>query len=136
MAVALQTSVRHVTKRSEVEKNLDHIGNMIDLAVHICSLELPVRLIAFSEGAVQGFVDEILDMGQAEYTETMAADIPGWETEMLGEKAKKHGCYILGQLKTKNELFPGRFFNTIFLVDPLAILLPPRLVQSVFIHDF
>ena len=114
MAVALQTSVRHVTTRQEVERHLNHIGNMIDLVVHICSLELPVRLIALGEGAIQGFVDEILDMGQAEYTEKMAAEMPGWETQALGDKAKQHGCYIIGTLKTRNPKFPGRFFNTIF----------------------
>ena len=117
-AVALQTSVHNVRTRSEVEKNLRHIGNMIDLVVHICSLELPVRLIALGEGAIQGFIDEILDMEQAEYTDVMAADVPGWETEMLGEKAKQHGCFILAQLKTKHASFPGRFFNTVFLLDP------------------
>lgn len=118
MAVALQTTVRHVTTRAAVEKNLKHIGDMIDLVQHICSLELPVRLIALGEGAIQGFVDEILDMGQAEYTEVMAADMPGWETEALGEKAKQHGCYIIATLKTKNPKFPNRFFNTIFIVGP------------------
>jgi predicted amidohydrolase len=118
IAVALQTTVRHVTTRQEVERNLTHIGNMIDLVAHICSLELPVRLIALGEGAIQGFVDEILDMGQAEYTEIMAADIPGWETDALGEKAKRHGCFIIAQLKTKNAKFPERFFNTVFVVDP------------------
>ncbi len=87
MAVALQTNVHHVTSRAETKKNLTHIGNMIDLVVHMCSMELPVKLIALSEGVIQGFVDEIMDMNQAEYTRTMAADIPGWETDMLGEKA-------------------------------------------------
>jgi predicted amidohydrolase len=116
--VALQTSVRNIAQRSDVQQNLAHIGNMIDLVVHICSLELPVRLIALGEGAIQGFIDEILDMDQAEYTRVMAAEIPGWETEALGEKAKQHGCYIIGQLKTRNDDFPDRFFNTVFIVDP------------------
>ena len=62
IAVALQTTVRHVANRSEVERNLRHIGNMIDLVTHICSLELPVRLICLGEGAIQGFVDEIINM--------------------------------------------------------------------------
>lgn len=122
-AVALQTSVRNVGTRDEVQQNLTHIGNMIDLVVHICSLELPVRLIALGEGAIQGFIDEILDMDQAEYTRVMAADIPGWETEALGEKAKQHGCYIIGQLKTRHPDFPDRFFNTVFIVDPSGELI-------------
>lgn len=118
MAVALQTTVRHVTRRAEVERNLTHIGNMIDLVCHICSLELPVRLVALGEGCIQGFADEILHMSSAEYAATMAADIPGWETEFLGGKARQHGIYILGQLKEKLAQYPERFFNTVFLVDP------------------
>jgi len=118
IAVALQTTVRHVATRAEVEKNLKHIGNMIDLVTHICSLELPVRLIALGEGAIQGFVDEIVNMEPAKYAETMAAEIPGWETEFLGEKAKEKGCYIIGQLKVTLPEFPDRFFNAIFIVDP------------------
>jgi len=118
IAVALQTTVRHVVRRDEVSKNLAHIGNMIDLVCHICSLELPVRLIALGEGCIQGFADEILHLSSAEYTATMAADIPGWETDALGEKAKHHGVFILGQLKEKLPQYPDRFFNTVFLIDP------------------
>lgn len=118
MAVALQTTVRHVTRRDEVEKNLVHIGNMIDLVCHICSLELPVRLIAIGEGCIQGFVDEIMHLSSEEYAEAMAADIPGPETDRLGEKAKQHGVYIMGQLKEKLPEYPGRFFNTVFIVGP------------------
>ncbi len=117
-AVALQTTVRHVTSRAEVEKNLNHIGNMIDLVMHICSLELPVRLIALGEGAVQGFADEILNLSPAEYAETMAAQIPGPETDFFGDKAKQHGCYIIATLKDTIPEFPDRFFNTVFIVDP------------------
>jgi predicted amidohydrolase len=118
LAVALQTTVRHVTKRDEVERNLTHIGNMIDLVCHICSLELPVRLVALGEGCIQGFADEILHLSSEEYTATMAADIPGAETEFLGGKARHHGIYILAQLKEKLPQYPGRFFNTVFLLDP------------------
>ena len=67
LAVGLQTKIKHVATRSEVERNLIHIGNMIDMVTHMCSLELPVRLIALGEGAIQGFVDEIMDMDQADY---------------------------------------------------------------------
>jgi predicted amidohydrolase len=118
IAVALQTTVRHVTARAEVERNLRHIGNMIDLVCHICSLELPVRLIALGEGCIQGFADEILHLPPAEYSETMAAEIPGWETGMLGEKAKQHGVFLVGQLKEKLPQYPDRFFNTVFVIDP------------------
>lgn len=118
IAVALQTTVRHVTRRADVDRNLVHIGNMVDLVCHICSLELPVRLVTLGEGCIQGFADEILHLSSAEYAATMAADIPGWETDALGAKARHHGIYILGQLKEKLPEYPDRFFNTVFLLDP------------------
>jgi len=118
LAVALQTKVVNVATRDEVKVNLDHIGNMIDLVCHICALELPVRLITLGEGAIQGFIDEIAHLSPKQFSDTMAADMPGWETEFLGEKAKEKNVYILGQLKTKNPAFPDRFFNTVFLIDP------------------
>lgn len=118
MAVGLQTTVRHVTTRDEVKQNLDHICGMIDLVMHMCSMELPVKLVALSEGAVQGFADEILHLTPAQYAETMAAEIPGWETDVLGEKARQHGIHIICQLKTKWPDFPDQFFNTIFIVGP------------------
>jgi len=117
-AVALQTNVLNVPNRNEVQKNLDHIGNMVDLVHHMCGLELPVKLIALGEGAIQGFIDEIVDMDQATYIDVMAAEIPGPETRFLGEKAKEKNCYIIGQLKTRHPEFPDRFFNTVFIVGP------------------
>lgn len=118
MAVGLQTTVRHVTTRDETKKNLDHICGMIDLVMHMCSMELPVKLVALSEGVIQGFVDEIAHLSRAEYAETMAAEIPGWETEMLGKKAKQHGIHIISQLKTIQPDFPEQFFNTVFIINP------------------
>ena len=117
LAVGLQTKIKHVATRPEVEKNLVHIGNMIDMVTHMCSLELPVRLIALGEGAIQGFVDEIMDMDQAEYAATMAAEIPGWETDFLSDYAKKKNTFIIGQLKEKLADYPDRFFNTVFIID-------------------
>ena len=117
-AVALQTNVLNVPDRHEVPRNLEHIGNMVDLVTHICSIELPVRLVALGEGAIQGFIDEIINMDQATFIETMAADIPGPETDFLAEKAREKDIYIIAQLKTRMKEFPDRFFNTIFIVDP------------------
>ena len=117
LAVGLQTKIKHVTSREEVKRNLNHIGNMIDMVTHMCSLELPVRLIALGEGAIQGFVDEILDMDQSDYAKTMAAEIPGFETDFLGEYAKSKNTFIIGQLKEKLPEYPDRFFNTVFIID-------------------
>ena len=117
LAVGLQTKVKHVTTRDEVNVNLKHIGNMIDMVTHMCSLELPVRLIALGEGAIQGFVDEIMDMDQSVYANTMAAEIPGFETDFLGEYAKSKKTFIIGQLKERLPEYKDRFFNTVFIID-------------------
>jgi len=118
IAVALQTTVRHVVSRNEVDRNLKHIASMIDLVTHICSLELPVRLICLGEGAIQGFVDEIINMSPPEYADKMATTLPGPETDFLAEKAKQKGCFIMAQLKVTLPEFPERFFNAIFIIDP------------------
>jgi predicted amidohydrolase len=118
IAVALQTTVRHCTTRSETERNLSHIGNMLDLVCHICALELPVRLVALGEGCIQGFADEILHLSSAEYTATMAAEIPGPESDWLAGKARQHGIFLIAQLKEKLPQYPDRFFNTVFILDP------------------
>jgi len=123
IAVALQTTVRHVVKRDEVEINLNHIGNMIDLVTHICSLELPVRLICLGEGAIQGFIDEIANLSPAQYAEQMATTLPGPETDFLAEKARQKGCFIMGQLKVTLPDFPERFFNAVFIIDPQGELI-------------
>jgi len=91
----------------EVEVNLAHIGNMIDLVTHICSLELPVRLITLGEGAIQGFVDEILDMEQSEYAETMAAEIPGPETDALDGKGETERLFHTGPAENEERKIPG-----------------------------
>ena len=118
IAVALQTTVRHCATRSETERNLAHIGNMLDLVCHICALELPVRLVALGEGCIQGFADEILHLSSAEYTASMAAEIPGPESDYLAGKARQHGIFLIAQLKEKLPQYPDRFFNTIFIIDP------------------
>lgn len=118
IAVALQTTVRHCATRSETERNLAHIGNMLDLVCHICALELPVRLVALGEGCIQGFADEILHLSSADYTASMAAEIPGPESDYLAGKARQHGIFLIAQLKEKLPQYPDRFFNTIFILDP------------------
>ena len=35
LAVALQTKVKHVKTRDEVQINLEHIGNMIEMVTHM-----------------------------------------------------------------------------------------------------
>ena len=118
MVVALQTSFRGVEKRKEIAVNLDHIHDAMSAAVWLTEVELPVRLIALPEGALQGFTDEVFDMDHLDYYENIAIDIPGEETDRLGEMAKEFKTYIIAQGRAKNPDFPNRYFNVAFIVDP------------------
>jgi predicted amidohydrolase len=102
-----------------------------------------LRLIAIPEGALQGFNDEVLDVDHADYGETCAIDIPGPETEALGNLAKQYDVFIMAEAKARHPDWPGLFFNIGFVINPdgmvilqhykLSALLPYE--RSVSPHD-
>ena len=142
-AVGLVPTVRGVRKRSEIQRNLDHISHLIAAASWLSSLDLPVRLVLLPEGALQGFTDEVFDLDHATFARESAIDVPGTETEYLGQLARHWNTYIMGQAKARHEAFPDRFFNVGFAIDPrgevilkhykLATLYPVE--HSVTPHD-
>jgi predicted amidohydrolase len=48
----------------------------------------------------------------------MARQVPGPETEVLGEIAREHGIYICGATWERDDDWPDRWFNTAFIVGP------------------
>ncbi|HZD02144.1 MAG TPA: nitrilase-related carbon-nitrogen hydrolase [Actinomycetes bacterium] len=142
-AVGLVTTVRGVRRRDQIRRNLDHIAEVMAAAAWLSSLDLPVRLVAIPEGALQGFTDEVFDLDHRVYAEEVAIDVPGEETAFLGELARHWNVFIMGQAKARNEHFPGLFFNLGFVIDPggevilrhhkLATLYPVE--HSVTPHD-
>src|SRR6266568_3275850 len=142
-AVGLITTVWGVRRRAEIRRNIEHISHVIAAASWLSSLDLPVRLVAIPEGALQGFTDEVFDMEHEDYARECAIDVPGDETAALGELARKWDVFIIGQAKARHESFPGRFFNMGFIIDPagqvvgkhykLATLYPVE--HSVTPHD-
>src|SRR5919199_1041987 len=76
-AVGLVTTVWGIRHRSEIRRNLDHISHVIAAASWLSSLDLPVRLVAIPEGALQGFTDEVFDLDHATYARESAIDVPG-----------------------------------------------------------
>jgi predicted amidohydrolase len=117
-AVGLVTTVRGVTKRSEIRRNLEHIKEVMSAAAWLAGMDLPVRLVVLPEGALQGFTDEVFDLDHVTYAREVAIDIPGEETEYLGDLAKQFNVFIMGQAKAKHESFPDRYFNVGFVIDP------------------
>src|SRR5689334_7963465 len=116
-AVGLIPSFWGIRKREDIEKNLEHLESLTKAAVWLSILDVPVRLIAIPEVALQVFNDELLDLGHAEFARTCAVDIPGPETERLGKLARAFGVYVMAQAKARHPHWPDRFFNVGFVLD-------------------
>ena len=110
--------MRGAQKREDIQRNIDHIGEVARAACWLSGIDLPVRMLALPEGALQGFTDEIFDWDHIDYVNRMAIDIPGKETDELGKLAKELNVYIIAQAKAKHPQFPERFFNCAFIINP------------------
>ena len=69
-AVGLIPSFWGIRRREDMAKNLEHIESLTHAAFWLSNLDIPVRLIAIPEGALQGFNDEVTDIDHAEYART------------------------------------------------------------------
>lgn len=117
-AVGLIPTVRGIRRRADIQVNLDHLRHLVKAASWLSSLDLPVRLIAIPEGALQGFNDEVLDLDHATFARECAIDIPGEETEALGVIAREYDAYVIGQAKARHPDLPDRYLNVGFVIDP------------------
>ena len=117
-AIGLVPTMRGIRHRDEIRVNIEHISHLIKAASWLSSLDLPVRLIAIPEGALQGFNDEVLDLDHETFARECAIDIPGPETDALGALARQWNAFVMGQAKARHPEFPGRFFNVGFVLSP------------------
>jgi len=117
-AVGLIPTVRGIRKREDIAVNLEHLTHLTRAAAWLSSLDLPVRLIALPEGALQGFNDEVLDLHHLHFARECAIDIPGTETEALGKLAREYNAFIIAQAKARHPDWKDRFFNVGFILDP------------------
>ena len=117
-AVGLIPTVWGISKRADIMRNIEHQKHMVKAACWLAGLDLPVRLIAFPEGALQAFNDEVLDLDHATFARECAIDIPGPETDALGAIAREYEVFIIAQAKARHPDFPDRFFNIGFILNP------------------
>ena len=118
-AVGLVPTVWGVRNRREIEKNIEHLASMAKASLWLSSLDLPVKLIALPEGALQGFNDEVMDADHVTFARECAIDIPGPEVAMIAEKiAKPNKVFVMAQAKARHEEIPDRFFNVGFIMNP------------------
>src|SRR3712207_4705340 len=87
--VALSPRVVTIERREDAVENTKRICDFMDPAVMVAATEgAPVRLIVLPEMAIQGMPMDF-PAGNPEAHELFAMEIPGPETEILGEKAKQ-----------------------------------------------
>src|SRR6201984_3639834 len=89
-------------RRDGIQVNLEHLSHLVKAASWLSSLDIPVRLIAFPEGALQAFNDEVLDLDHVTFARECAIDIPGEETEELGKIAREYNAFVIAQAKARH----------------------------------
>jgi predicted amidohydrolase len=135
MALALQPVMRGAYRRSDIKINIEHIIELARAAVWLSAIELPVRLIAIPEGALQGFTDEIFDWDHRRYVDELAIDVPGEETALLGGLAREMSAYVVAQAKVRHPDFAERFFNCAFVIDPTGNVIHKHYKLQVFARE-
>lgn len=134
-AVALQPATWGCLKRSQITRNLTHICQFIDSRIHVPGLEFPVRLVTLPELALQSTQSEAIDMGHQKFARELAIEIPGEETDVLSEKAKQYGTFIMAHAKALEPDFPDRYFSTAFLIDPKGHIIYKRHKTFVWVNE-
>ena len=71
-AVGLIPAVRGIRRRKDIRINLDHLHHLVKAASWLSALDIPVRLIALPEGALQAFNDEVLDLDHVKFARECA----------------------------------------------------------------
>src|SRR5437879_12743112 len=97
--VGLIPTVRGIRRRKYIQINLEHLSHLVKAASWLSALDIPVRLIAFPEGALQAFHDEVLDLDHATFARECAIDIPREQTEAHGKIAKEYTASVRPQAK-------------------------------------
>src|ERR1700746_1080287 len=96
-AVGLIPSFWGIRRREDIERNLEHLESLTKAAFWLSNLDIPVRLVAIPEGALQGLNDEVLDVDHADFARPCAIAIPGPETDRIGRLARGWGHYQMRQ---------------------------------------
>src|SRR6185369_12929024 len=82
-AIGLVPTIWGIRRREDIRRSLEHLDHLVTASAWLGGLDLPVRLIAIPEGALQGFNDEVLDLDHETFARDCAIDVPGPETDVL-----------------------------------------------------
>jgi predicted amidohydrolase len=125
-AVCIQSDNTAVSHRREIRKaNLDRHLELIEYAVGgLGGLGFPeyapTRLVVFPEYFMQGWTWEAKPYSTKyeKLVKDIALQIPGEETNILGEVAKEYNLYIAGSASEVMPEFPDFPLNCAFIIDP------------------
>jgi len=93
---------------------LRNLDRLISLIKEACASPLKPDLVVFPEFALQG---PPLQMHVREWIDRACSTIPGPLTEPLQELARREKIYIAGNMFEAPAEWPGRYFNSSFLID-------------------
>lgn len=97
--------------RKVIESNIE---NFRSLVLKACASSEKPDLVVFPEFGMQG---PPLQMPVSEWIERACDTIPGWQTGPLQSLAREQGIFIAGNMFEKDPKWPGRYFNSSFLID-------------------
>jgi predicted amidohydrolase len=120
--------------KAVIKRNQDRLIGLIEEA---CDSATPPDLVVFPEFAMQG---PPLKMHVREWIERACSPIPGPLTEPLQDLARRRGIFICGNMFEAPPEWPGRYFNSSFLIDDRGeVILNYRRVNTAAfpsVHDF
>ncbi len=117
-ALIMQPHVEVATDRGGIRRNLDRALDMIDFGVGYY-WEVPVRLAVFPEYFLQGVTTPGKGEHGLEEFMKKAITFDDDEIQALVEKCREHSMYIAaGGVVEEVGAFPGRWFNTAFILGP------------------
>lgn len=123
-AVAIQPEIKTVEKRSDIQRNLQRILELIDVAPQTSPTAketyegswAPIKLISLPEFFMQGHEG---NWPYQHYLDEVLIELPGEESEKLAKKAREYNIYIAGCALERDEMIKdGYFFNTHFIMAP------------------
>lgn len=117
-----------------IQRNLDRLVSLIEQA---CASGEKPDLVVFPEFAMQG---PPLHMAVGEWIARACSSIPGPLTQPLQDLARREGIFIAGNMFEAPPEWPGRYFNSSFLIDRTGEIIANyrRVNTAAFpsVHDF
>jgi len=115
-------SINSKDPKKERRNNVDHMLKLVDIA-QTQSMFGSTDLVVFHEFPIGGF-DTTWD--RETIMRDIAIDVPGEETQALGQKAKEWNCYIHFGCYGKLPDWPGHFHNLGIIVGPSGDIIYQR----------